>query len=591
MLQFARENARTIRAMIAVCAACALSILFVSQEINVLREQERLVFRTNGLIWRMSETIFEVQRLSSDLVGYSEGRREKEEVEMRFDILWGRLDLVANSEIGKAEGLAPVIADLQQFLKQEEEVVYRSDQISPDDILRVHSILDEYSKTARQAWASTFAIEERQRQFVELQNANEANGAKDVLGYVLIALLMAYVLSEVFLASRAQRRIQKLHHMAQSANEAKSLFLANVSHEIRTPLNGILGMTSELSESELNTDQRECITIIEQSGELLLATINDVLDLSKVEAGRLELEKAPFDLHRVLKTARNLHAGRAREKGLQLRLEISDFLPRWILGDERRLQQVIHNLVANAVKFTASGCVTIDALLDAESGDALLRVSDTGPGVAPEARQKIFDPFVQADASVTRKYGGTGLGLAISSQITEALGGQLTVNSTDGQGAVFEIRIPIQRVDTQGVENARAPELEGITLQGQRILIADDSATNRLILERFLAACDCIIYAASGGEEAVALAKETDFDVILMDIQMPDIDGVEATRRIRRLELERGKSPVPIFAVTANVMSHQVSEYVSAGIDRVLPKPLPKQRLLSELAAIATPEK
>lgn len=337
MVHFIRENARTMRALVAVCAACALSILFVSQEIGTLREKERLVFRTNGLIWRMSETIFEVQRLSSDLVGYSEGRRDKEEVEMRFDILWGRLDLVAGSEIGKTEGLAPVIAELQAFLRREEEMIYEADTISDEEVLRLHSILDDHSKTARQAWAATFAVEDLQRQFVDLQSGNAAGRAADIAGYALIALLLAYVVSEVFLANRAQKRIQKLHHMAHSANEAKSLFLANVSHEIRTPLNGILGMASELSESDLDTDQRECITVIEQSGELLLGTINDVLDLSKVEAGRLELERAPFDLHRVLKTARDLHASRAREKGLKLRLEISDFVPRRVVGDERRL--------------------------------------------------------------------------------------------------------------------------------------------------------------------------------------------------------------------------------------------------------------
>lgn len=587
MVHFIRENARTMRALVAVCAACALSILFVSQEIGTLREKERLVFRTNGLIWRMSETIFEVQRLSSDLVGYSEGRRDKEEVEMRFDILWGRLDLVAGSEIGKTEGLAPVIAELQAFLRREEEMIYEADTISDEEVLRLHSILDDHSKTARQAWAATFAVEDLQRQFVDLQSGNAAGRAADIAGYALIALLLAYVVSEVFLANRAQKRIQKLHHMAHSANEAKSLFLANVSHEIRTPLNGILGMASELSESDLDTDQRECITVIEQSGELLLGTINDVLDLSKVEAGRLELERAPFDLHRVLKTARDLHASRAREKGLKLRLEISDFVPHRVVGDERRLQQVLHNLVANAVKFTDKGCVTIDALIDAKSGEVLMRVSDTGPGIAPSALDKIFDPFVQADASVTRKYGGTGLGLAISSQITEAMGGQLTVKSDVGDGARFEVRLPLQRVEAKDLKLEKLDMPETSALCGRRILIVDDNATNRLILERFLAPVDCIIYAASGGDEAVALAKETDFDAILMDIQMPGVDGVEATRRIREAERASGNGPVPIFAVTANVLTHQVTEYVAAGIDRVLPKPLPKQRLLRELVAVA----
>ncbi len=587
MLYFIRENARTIRALVAACAACALSILFVSQEIGALREQERLVFRTNGLIWRMSETIFEVQRLSSDLVGYSEGRRDKEEVEMRFDILWGRLDLVAGSEIGKTEGLAPVIAELQEFLRREEDVIYKSETVSDEEVLRLHTILDEHSKTARQAWAATFAVEDLQRQFVELHSGGAADKAASLAGYALIALLMAYVVSEVFLASRAQKRIQKLHHLAHSANEAKSLFLANVSHEIRTPLNGILGMASELSESELNNDQRECISVIEQSGELLLGTINDVLDLSKVEAGRLELERVAFDLHLVLKTAHDLHASRAREKGLQFRLEINDFVPRRVIGDQRRLQQILHNLVANAIKFTASGCVTIDALIDAGMGDVLVRVSDTGPGIASDALEKIFDPFVQADASVTRKYGGTGLGLAISNQIAEAMGGDLTVESAPNEGAIFEVRLPLQHVDTKTESRRKSDQTEAKALRGRPILIVDDNATNRLILERFLVPADCIVCAASSGEEAVTLAKSKEFFAILMDIQMPGIGGVEAVRRIRAAEEGHDKAPVTIFAVTANVLTHQVAEYIAAGVDGVLPKPLSKQQLIKELAAIA----
>ncbi|MGH1415687.1 MAG: ATP-binding protein [Pelagimonas sp.] len=589
MLHALRENARTLRALAAVCAACALSVLFFSKEIHLLKEKERLVFHANALIWRMSETIFHVQGLSADLTYYSQGRIEKYNVNTRFDILWGRLDMVYDTAVGRTEKLGPAIVALQEYLQQEEDVIYHSERISHKDILRIQPDLERLAISARQAWNMTFANEARQAEFVDLLRPKTNTKNLYHLGVVLIFLLLAYVLSEVFLANREQKRMQRLHKVAKDANEAKSRFLANVSHEIRTPLNGILGMASELSESELSRDQRECISVIEQSGELLLGTINDVLDLSKVEAGRLELEGAVFDMHRVLKSARDLHASRAREKGLHLSLSINDFVPQWVLGDERRLQQVMHNLVANAIKFTGKGSVTIDAMLDTDSGDVVLQVADTGVGIPADALKKIFDPFVQADASVTRKYGGTGLGLTISHQITNAMGGQLSVESEPERGSCFEVRLPLTRVDEAQESKAKEDENNEKALEGKRVLIADDNATNRLILDRYLAPEKCIISTASCGEEAVKLALEAEFDVILMDIQMPGVGGVEATKRIRHAEGEAGRARVPIFAVTANVMSHQVSEYIASGMDRVLPKPLSKKRLLEELLTLGHP--
>lgn len=583
MYRFVEENARAIRALIALCIACALGVLFVTQQVERYNEKEQIIFRTNSLIRNVGELIFEIQRMSSVLHAYSEDGAAKEDVDTRFDILWARLDSVSASEIGKFSEIQPSLANLQQLLRESEGRIYFAEVISEPDIAWMRSELGKQSLGVRRAWATSFSTESQQRQFLELHEKSQNRVWFGNLSYMFIGLLVIYVVMEVFAVNRSHRREHELRQMAYSANEAKTRILANVSHEIRTPLNGILGMASELADTDLDQDQRECLSVIEQSGDLLLSTINDVLDLSKVEAGRLDLENAAFDLRKVLLSARDLQSARAREKGLELTAEIDSDVPRWVLGDERRLQQVMHNLVANAVKFTTTGGVSIHAATDNNTGMLAIRVTDTGPGIPLGAQEKIFEPFVQADASVTRNYGGTGLGLAISSQICEAMGGSLQLQSELGQGACFEVLVPLQVVEGKVDAASRGVEQDIAHLQGRRILVADDSATNRLILERFLKPARCEIYEAVGGEEAVTLALDTNFDVILMDIQMPGVDGIEATRRIRLAELSEGKPRVPIFAVTANVMSHQISEYIAAGVDRVLPKPLPKHRLLSEL--------
>jgi signal transduction histidine kinase len=397
--------------------------------------------------------------------------------------------------------------------------------------------------------------------------------------------LLGWSVSLVDITERehAAEALREALAQAEAANRAKSSFLANVSHEIRTPLNGILGMASVLDETALDGEQREYIQVIEESGQVLLTTIGDVLDLSKIEAGKMALETRPFVLSDAIEGARSLFAARAKEKGLQLRAKIQEDLPNTIVGDEHRFRQVLHNLVSNAIKFTEAGAVTITAV-PAENGAMLLvRVSDTGPGVPTEARHTIFQPFNQADAADTRKFGGTGLGLSISRQLCELMGGSLQLATESEEGETFEIRLPlVSSPDVPPGDTQVNPIQVALSdIPAMDVLVVDDNKTNRLILQKFLSPTPCRVQTASSGSEAVEMVRAFAFDVVLMDIQMPEMCGVEATQEIRSIERATGRQPSVVVAVTANAMPEQIEHYLAKDMNEVLSKPVPKARLLT----------
>jgi signal transduction histidine kinase len=374
---------------------------------------------------------------------------------------------------------------------------------------------------------------------------------------------------------------------ADSANLLKSQFLANMSHEIRTPLNGVLGMAQAMGTATLEPAQRERLEVIQKSGAALLTILNDILDLAKIEAGKLEIEAAAFDMEALAVEACEVFAPVAAEKGLGFDLRVEPAaLGAWE-GDAVRVRQLLQNLVSNALKFTQKGGVeVVVAAGEPEAPGLALIVSDTGIGISPQALPKLFDKFVQADSSTTRRFGGTGLGLAICHRIVELMGGEIAVESREGEGTTVRIALPLPRAAALPSPVAPAAPVD---LSALRVLAAEDNPTNRLVLKTLLDSVGVEAVIVVDGEQAVQAWAEGGWDIVLMDVQMPVLDGVAATRQIRALEARRGLEPTRIVALTANAMRHQVDEYLGAGFDGHVAKPLMIAELLAALSKAAVP--
>ncbi|OYU71171.1 MAG: hybrid sensor histidine kinase/response regulator [Alphaproteobacteria bacterium PA2] len=383
-----------------------------------------------------------------------------------------------------------------------------------------------------------------------------------------------------------QEQLRVERDKAEAASRAKSQFLAMMSHEIRTPLNAVLGMTQVISRSELSPEQRSRLGVIATSGEALLAVLNDLLDLSKIESGKLELEKTEVDIVGLVRDARAAFATLADEKQLALNLEIDPSAEGLFEGDPARIGQILANLVSNAVKFTEAGHVTISLSRPAES--LILKVSDTGIGVSKEQQGRLFQKFSQADSSVTRRFGGTGLGLAIVNDLTDLMHGSVELDSRIGKGSTFTVTLPLPRLSQSAVDARWSQEAAGppASLSTLRILVAEDNATNQLVLRTILNQFDVDPVIVPDGVEAVHQWQTNTWDVILMDVQMPQMDGMAACQMIRESEVAQGRSPTPIIALTANVMPDQIEMYLARGMTDVVAKPIQIERLLQVITDI-----
>ncbi len=381
------------------------------------------------------------------------------------------------------------------------------------------------------------------------------------------------------------KELVKARTIAEESAKAKERFLANMSHEIRTPMNAILGFADLLKESDLNEQQRSYLSAIKHSSENLLVIINDILDFSKISAGKLSIEYVSVDIKSLISDLIFSFKVRAKVKNLNLDFQFDDNINQQLLSDPVRLQQILTNLISNAIKFTDSGKVALSCRVieDTNKSQTLrFEVSDTGIGIDKDKLGFIYETFTQEDESITRKFGGSGLGLAISKQLVELLKGEMHVESVKGTGTIFGVTLELDKYQPKPCQSRLIPGEESYPLEGLKILLVEDNEFNQLLVESMLSDKKLIITSVLNGKEALMKLENQQFDIVLMDIQMPVMDGIEATQKIRN----EMKLDVPIVALTANALKDDKEKYLNTGMDAYVSKPFEQQelfRVISEL--------
>ena len=461
------------------------------------------------------------------------------------------------------------------------------ERIHPDDLTHLQQQLGQATNGTLQRYEVQFRIRTLDNEWLWLESHGMVSD-QDALGQ---PLRLIGICADIRERKRLEQATEAARSQAESANRAKTEFLANVSHEVRTPLNGLMGLIRLLMDSPLDGEQSHWLKLMDESAHTLLGLLNDILDLSKIEAGKMDIETTVFDVADVVEKTCAPHLAQASGKALLFDVDLHPGLPVQVRGDPGRLRQVLANLLSNAVKFTPQGGhIRVSAAPDG-ADRVRFEVADTGIGITPTQQARIFDAFTQADASTTRKFGGTGLGLAISARLVTLMGGHIELDSVSGRGSRFHFSLPMpaqQGRPTDSMPLSAPMELAEVqaqqhTFEGLRVLVAEDHPVNELLMRQLLKRLGCITTVAKNGLEAVAAWQRGGFDLIMMDVQMPELSGLDATAEIRAQE-GNGPRHIPIVAVTANAMSGDQEACLRAGMDAYTSKPVSPQALMKSMA-------